>query len=479
MSDACDRPKQEPVGDEATCGPAGLSGRETQPQRPPAGKSCGGEPPSDKPAGATDCSQSVQTSGCSPNGPRGPCAPDSPAGQAGRATQDDGPLGRFQRMIPNCLAYAQAAKAEGRPIVGILCEFTPRELILAAGAVPVCLCGGSADTIPDAERDLPANLCPLIKSTYGYHAQGSNPFLEMADLIVAETTCDGKKKMYELMGRTRPMHVLELPQKPDEPTAFGHWLAELAGLKADLQRRFGVEITDDRLREAIRLMNRERSLRRRLAEGMQRDPPVMTGGELLQAKSSISGIPCDLAAYEAAVADLDHRPPLADADRRVRVLLTGVPIVHGAERVLDLIEGAGGLVVAMENCTGLKPILEDVDETADDPLRALAEKYFHLPCSVMTPNTRRLDTLRDLARQYRAQCVIELIWQACLTYDVEAVRVRRLADEDLNLPYLRIETDYSPSDSARIAVRIEALFETIRNAAPPAAAAAPAQGDTP
>jgi benzoyl-CoA reductase/2-hydroxyglutaryl-CoA dehydratase subunit BcrC/BadD/HgdB len=120
------------------------------------------------------------------------------------------------------------------------------------------------------------------------------------------------------------------------------------------------------------------------------------------------------------------------------------------------------LVVAAENCTGLKPILEDVAETASDPLRALAEKYFHLPCSVMTRNDRRLDSLRRLAAEYRTECVIELIWQACLTYDVEAHRVRRLAEEELGLPYLRIETDYSPSDSARIAVRVEALFETIR-----------------
>ncbi len=146
----------------------------------------------------------------------------------------------------------------------------------------------------------------------------------------------------------------------------------------------------------------------------------------------------------------------------MRVLLTGVPIVHGAERVLEIIEDHGGLVVAMENCTGLKPILEDVDENAADPLRAIAEKYFHLGCSVMTPNRRRMDVLKDLAGQYRVCCVIELVWQACLTYDVETSHVKRLAEEDLHLPYLRIETDYSPSDSARIATRVEALFETVR-----------------
>jgi benzoyl-CoA reductase/2-hydroxyglutaryl-CoA dehydratase subunit BcrC/BadD/HgdB len=368
-------------------------------------------------------------------------------------------------MIPNCLEFATAAKAAGKPVVGILCEYTPREILLAAGAVPVCLCGGSAKMVPPAERELPANLCPLIKSTYGYHLEKKNPFLEMADLVVAETTCDGKKKMYELLAASRPMHVLELPQKPDEPDAFDHWLRELGRLKAELERRFGVRITDARLREAVRMMNRERSLRRRLAETMKADPPPMTGRQLLDLRSSISGIPADLEAYERILDALGRVRP-AGANGRVRVLMTGVPMAHGAERVLEIIEKAGGIVVAMENCTGLKPILEDVDEEAADPLRAIAEKYFHLPCSVMTPNDRRLDSLRRLAADYRPACAVELVWQACLTYDVESHRVKRLAEEDLGLPYLRIETDYSPSDSARIAVRVEALYETVRAATP-------------
>ncbi len=97
-----------------------------------------------------------------------------------------------------------------------------------------------------------------------------------------------------------------------------------------------------------------------------------------------------------------------------------------------------------------------------DPFRAIARKYYHLPCSVLTANTRRFELLRALAKKFRPECVIELIWQACLTYDVESQLVRRLVEEDLRLPYLRVETDYSPSDSARIAVRVEALFETVR-----------------
>jgi len=145
---------------------------------------------------------------------------------------------------------------------------------------------------------------------------------------------------------------------------------------------------------------------------------------------------------------------LKDAKSRVRVLMTGVPIVHGSERVLNIIEDNGGLVVCMENCTGVKPILEDVELDGPDLIRSLAKKYFRLPCSVMTRNERRLASLRSLTEEYRPECIIELVWQACLTYDVESYRVKRLAEEELKIPYLRIETDYSPSDSARIAVRV-------------------------
>ncbi len=405
-----------------------------------------------------------------------PCCPPTVECFPKEAVSADGPMAWFEDMIDNCYDYAEEAKSNGRPVVGIMCEYAPRELIMAAGGVPVCLCGGNAETIAPAEEYLPANLCPLIKSTFGYHVTGRNPFLKWADLVVAETTCDGKKKMFELMAETKPVYVMELPQKQDDADAYEHWVAEMHKLKSEMETRLGVRITPDKIREAIAVMNRERALRRRLAELMKADDPPLTGRQLLDLKSIISGIPAAFEQYERAIAEFagqsqdvilskarDETPRVAQNDgHRVRVLLTGVPVVHGAERVVDIIESNGGLIVCMENCTGLKPILEDVEPDAADPIRALATKYFRIPCALMTRNTRRTDYLRRLAAEYRAQCIIDLVWQTCVTYDIESYQVRRLAEQELGIPYLRIETDYSPSDSARIAVRVEALYETVR-----------------
>ena len=383
----------------------------------------------------------------------------------GVGTVAESPEQWFDHMIKNCFGYATAARETGRPLVGIMCEYAPRELIMAAGALPVCLCGGHAEMIPPVETVLPSNLCPLIKSTFGFHVQHANPFLEQAALVVGETTCDGKKKMFELLGESRAIHVMELPQKPDDPDSLDRWDLELRRLRRALEQRFGVEITDDKLRDAIRVMNRERRLRRELASLMKRSPPPFSGRRLLSFQSIMSGMPQDFEQYERALAGYKDAPGDPALASRTRVLLTGVPIVHGAERVLELIEARGGVVVCMESCTGLKPILENVDENAADPVRALAEKYYHLPCSVMLQNDRRMETLRTLAAEYKAECVVELVWQFCLTYDVESQRVRKLAEQELKLPYLKIETDYSPSDSERIGVRVEALFETVRHAA--------------
>lgn len=363
----------------------------------------------------------------------------------------------FADMVNHAYEHTAAAKAKGIPVVGIMCEYTPRELIMAAGAMPVCLCGGSAEMIAPAEEELPSNLCPLIKSTYGYCIEKANPFMEMADLIVAETTCDGKKKMYELLGAKHPMHVLELTQKPKDTDAFEHWKAELRKLRTALEERFAVEITDSKLHAAITAMNRERDLRLKLAGLMKDDNPPITGIELLSMKSLISCLPDDIGQYEKALMELPARE--RNNSSRTRVLVTGVPMPHGAEKVLQIIEDAGGIVVCQENCTGVKPIMDNVDESGD-PLDAIARKYFNIPCSVMTPNTGRIELLRKLCSEFKPDCVIDVIWQACLTYDVESHAIKQFCTEEAHLPYMKIETDYFPSDSARINNRIQALFET-------------------
>jgi benzoyl-CoA reductase/2-hydroxyglutaryl-CoA dehydratase subunit BcrC/BadD/HgdB len=358
---------------------------------------------------------------------------------------------------------AREAKKAGKGVVGIYCEFTPRELILAAGAVPVCLCGANPRTIPAAETVLPANLCPLIKSSFGYILTNRCPFFMVTDLVVAETTCDGKKKMYELIAEKKAVHVLELTQKVDEAEAFGHWLAEVRKLRAKLESVYSRSISDDDLRAAIRAMNRERALLRRAFELGMNEPAVVTGKELSELRYRLSGVDDHLRMLEAFIADIEARKA---AGRFVapagapRVMLTGCPTAQGTTKLIEIIEECGAVVVAQETCSGLKPLDIQVDEDGD-PTEAIARKYFRLPCSCMTPNTGRTELIGRLAQDFRVDAVVDLVWQACHTYNIEAYLVERFVRDRLGLQYLKVETDYSDSDRERLKVRVQTVLEML------------------
>ncbi|MBN2490006.1 MAG: 2-hydroxyacyl-CoA dehydratase [Planctomycetes bacterium] len=384
-------------------------------------------------------------------------------GAASAAREANGAIfARLRSSIQEEIALAAAERARGRKLVGIYCEYSPRELILAAGALPVCLCGFTPAMVTVAEADLPANLCPIIKSSYGYIRSQGCPFFESADAIVAETTCDGKKKMYELIRERHPMFILELTQKPDSETAFRHWHAEVEGLKHFLERTLEVEITDEALRAAIRQMNARRERLLGLGAFTKTDKVYLRGVERLLVNQRIACTPLEDELLDAVYAELERRraadEPVA-CPTAPRILVTGVPIGPGVEKVVELIERAGGAVVVQEACTGVKPQVENVAEDGD-PLRAVALKYFHLPCSCFTPNEGRFELLDRLATDYRVQGVVDAIWLACHTYNVESLRVRQWA-RDRGLAFLKVETDYSPSDTEQLRTRIESFLEMI------------------
>lgn len=364
----------------------------------------------------------------------------------------------------NAVKIKEASEA-GQKVVGMYCVFSPQEIAVAAGAIPVTLCGTKQEPIEDAEKELPRNLCPLIKSSYGFAITDKCPYFYFSDVLLAETTCDGKKKMYELMGKIKPMHVMNLPQTAEGEETLAYWKHEVVRFKSFLEEKFGVEITEEKLKEAIKLVNRERRALRKLHQLNAHKPAPLTGMDMMLAQW-LKGFNVDKEAGIKLIEDLTaeiekqiEEGKFAFDENAPRILLTGVPIGSGSEKVLKILEEAGASVVALENCTGYKGLDVLVDEEKD-PILAIAEKYLLTPCSCMSNNNRRLDLIQRLAKEYQVDAVVDLTWQACHTYNIESFTVKNFVKEELSLPFLQIETDYSDSDVGQIKVRVEAFLES-------------------
>ncbi len=370
----------------------------------------------------------------------------------------------FAQQRKNSFLTVKEFKERGIPIIGSYCSYFPKEIAMAAGAAPVSLCSTSGETIPEAEKDLPRNLCPLIKSSYGFAKTQKCPYFYFSDLVVGETTCDGKKKMYEMLSDLKDVHVMRLPNKQDEE-ALDAWTNEIIRLKNAVEERFGVTITEEKLREAVHINNQANASLESLCTVMEHDPCPISGHDLFKVLNG-SQFKFDRKALAAEITALSQKIE-ADyssgrmLDKRPRILITGCPMGGATEKVIEAVEQNGGIVVGFENCSGEKNFGIQVDEKAADIYRALARRYLDIGCSVMSPNPHRLDTLGRMIDQYHADGVLEMDLQTCLTYEVESAKIRRFVTKEKGIPYLQVETDYSQSDIGQLNTRIAAFIEMI------------------
>lgn len=351
----------------------------------------------------------------------------------------------------------KAFKESGKKLVGTFCSFTPLEVLDAAGLSSVKLFGASEDMIEPAETVLPKNLCPLVKSTLGLALTETCPYTYGADLLVGETTCDGRKKMYDFLDQKKKMYILQVPQGVDLPYAKKLWRKEVQYFIEYIESEFHVTITEEMLRQAAVKRNALRKAKAELME-LQKTKPV--SGVVLHAfLEKLDTYTC----IDEAIAEI-HKF-IAEAESAVssnakRILVTGCPMGGIVNKVVGAVERNGGYVVCFETCTGVKAARCLVDTEREDIVAAIADAYLDVGCAVMAPNVCRMKNLPELIEEFKAEGVIDVTLQACTCYSIETRAIRKLCEAH-NIPCMSLETDFSQTDSGQIETRIAAFVEML------------------
>jgi benzoyl-CoA reductase/2-hydroxyglutaryl-CoA dehydratase subunit BcrC/BadD/HgdB len=357
----------------------------------------------------------------------------------------------------------------GGKVVATYCVFVPEELVWAAGGIPVGLCAGTQFSVPMAELVLPRNTCALIKSSFGFKLGRVCPYVQASHLIVGETTCDGKKKMFEILNQYQPVYVMEVPNKKTERSRQ-LWHGEVLAFKEVVEKLTGNQINAENLGQAIDLVNERRLGLQRLYNLRKKIPAPISGKDALLATQ--------VSFYDDAKRDTQMLNALCDElDKRVtagqgvapakapRILISGSPMAIPNWKLHHLIESAGAVVVCEESCTGTRFFSDLVKPTAknlDAQLKAVSDRYMNIHCACFTPNEERLDDIVRLAKEYKADGVVHYNLQFCHTYANEAFNVEKRLEKE-GIPLLRVETDYSDEDAGQLKTRIEAFLEMIKH----------------
>jgi benzoyl-CoA reductase/2-hydroxyglutaryl-CoA dehydratase subunit BcrC/BadD/HgdB len=360
-------------------------------------------------------------------------------------------------------------KKAGRKIIGSYCVFVPEEIALAANATLVGLCSGADFATEAVEKLLPRNTCALIKSSFGFKLGKVCPYLESADMVVGENTCDGKKKAYESLDKLmKNLYVMDIPQmKSDQGRALMR--TEYDRFKSAVEELTGVAITVESLKSAIDTVNAKRKAIHRLSSLRKADPAPISGLDALLANQvffydnparftqSVNKI-CD---------ELEGRIEKSEGvfpKGAPRILMSGCPMAVPNWKVPWIVESAGAVIVGEESCVGERGTRNLVDGSGtslDQLMDALVDRYFKVDCAIFTPNPDRLSHIRQMAADYHADGVIHYGLQFCQPYLMESIPVANDLEKE-GLPTLRIETDYSMEDVGQLKTRVEAFVEMLR-----------------
>jgi benzoyl-CoA reductase/2-hydroxyglutaryl-CoA dehydratase subunit BcrC/BadD/HgdB len=359
-------------------------------------------------------------------------------------------------------------QAEGKKVIGSFCVFVPEEIVRAADATLVGLCTGADFATEEVDKLLPRNTCALIKSAMGFKLGQVCPYIESADMIVGENTCDGKKKSYETLNDLVPnLYVMDLPQVK---TAGGRALlaAEYQRFKDAVEELTGVTITAERLKKGIEIVNNKRKAVHRLNQLRRHDPAPISGLDALlinqiffyddpiRFTDSVNKI-CD--ELEQRIAQQEG----ATKKGAPRILFSGCPMAVPNWKVPWIVESAGAVIVGEESCVGergTRNLVDDSGSSLDELMEAVIDRYWRVDCAIFTPNPDRLEHIKEMKKDYAADGVIHYCLQFCQPYQMEAIPVEKDLEQG-GIPALRLETDYSMEDVEQLKTRVEAFLEML------------------
>lgn len=376
----------------------------------------------------------------------------------------------FTRCEAELLHMADIQKPEDMKSIGTLCVMVPAELVYAAGAMPVRLCSGSYTAYSIGDDYIPRDACPLVKAVMGFGKIKALPVFDNCSLLVAPVTCDCKKKLAGVIGsvkNTVPLHVPPLKKDDADTEVF---LKELYRLIPVLEKETGKQVTAKSLAEGINLVGNAQYEMSEFLKYRRLTPALMSGTQVMSVMNAYSYMPVNLWAEQMHRLNEELKLRLSQGHfvsrkNQPRILVTGSPIAFPNIKVPLLIEEMGGVLAADETCMGERGLYDPVsviDASFDGMMRSLALRYTKpCTCPVFVDNSQRIYRIKQMIKDHKIQGVIYHVLRGCLVYDYE-YQLMEEAMGKMDIPIIRVESDYNEEDVEQLRIRIEAFIELIK-----------------
>jgi len=301
-------------------------------------------------------------------------------------------------------------EAPGRKAIGHMPIYVPRELIHAAGMLPVGVMGGG-DRLEIVRGDayFQSYICHIPRSTIEL---ALSQRLDALDGMLFPSICDVIRNlsgMWMMLFPDRYVRYMDVPQNYDPAAGGRFWRQELSALRDDLARLAGSPVSDDALRHSIALYNEHRRAIRELYEARSREPWLFPASELYLVLRAGNILPVE--SHTEMLREYMRLAPLEQERReqdQSRVVIVGMFCEQPPLGLLITLERAGCWVVDDDWMLGLRWLKGDVPLDGD-PLEKLANAFLTQSVSNASryePLGHRGKWLVESVRRTRAEGVI-------------------------------------------------------------------------
>lgn len=348
-------------------------------------------------------------------------------------------------------------REQGGKVLGHFQVYFPEELAHAAGMMPLKVCGGQSDGI-ESESKFGSYLCSIIKTSLDL-ALTKNIELE---LFVTHPICDAARNLGAIWGRNFPYkaQILYLPQNPNSKHAHEYLSFEYNRIKKDIEAIMG-PVSDDALRESIKVLNKSRALTRELYK-IKKETPWLIKAEDAYCLTKLAGMVTkeDYIELMSWLLPKIRERDLKKQDK-MRVVFEGgfcesppVDLIQTIERSCYLVDD--------DLFIGLRYILSDVS-TEGDPVEALADAYINQ--SSYSPvqhdnNKEKGDMLIERVKGAEAEAVIVSAAKMCEPgLEEQVTYIKKLEGEEIE--FFVNEFEENQTSFEQIGTQLETFVENI------------------
>jgi len=358
-------------------------------------------------------------------------------------------------------AYCRKYKEEtGKKIIGYTCSYTPEEMICAAGALPFRLFGAN-EGIHLADANLQSYCCSLVR---GILEEGLSGRLDFLDGVVFPHTCDSFQRLSDIwrINIAHPFHLdLVLPVKLNTASARQYMIDVLEKFKKDLESALNVKITDAMLSDAIKTYNQIRALMRQFYAIRARRPEIISGRDFhsIIKAAMIMDRNLFLKMLEEIVAQMEKASSSKIISGDKRLVLAGSVCSH--PDIYDIIENAGGVVVADDLCTGSR-YFEGVLNEKTSPMEAIANRYLDRPICPAKHNglMDRGENIVRMVRESNADGVVFLLLKFCDPHAFDYPYIKEMLDRE-NIPCMLLDMEEQLPSEGQLQTRFETFVQIL------------------